>query len=284
MTKFETELNEDLLVVEDTFTRNDLIGGEGVRFEENINVREIEPQGRDMENHGREDDRSFGVYPSGRVNYYPDGGKAPSNNRNNNTNWELDQPVKAVGMQQFATGATRSADNNKNDYEGYLDATVLKAYGDYMTKHRFQRDGNLRDSDNWKKGIPIHKLVKSLFRHTVDLVRAYQGTVVLDPDHDNQPMTMLDISSAIMFNVMGFMREVIRRKGEKALMVCDHTRDAIVNDRPFSFFNCGQPEVVNWNPLVRTGDDLQRDNEKAEEIRKFNEADDTYLRRIKAGR
>ena len=53
----------------------------------------------------------------------------------------------------FNTGAYRDTDENKNDYEGYLSPLVIEAFGNYMTKHRKQSDGNLRTSDNWQKGI-----------------------------------------------------------------------------------------------------------------------------------
>ena len=65
----------------------------------------------------------------------------------------------------FSGGAYRDQDKTKNDYEGYLSPLVIKAYGDYMTKHRVQSNGDLRDSDNWQKGIPRDVYMKSLWRH-----------------------------------------------------------------------------------------------------------------------
>lgn len=138
-------------------------------------------------------------------------------------------------VQQFATGATRSADTHKHDFEGYLSPAVLEGFGDYMTRHRVQRDGTLRNSDNWQKGIPISNYMKSLVRHTFDLWRAYRGTTVIDKDTGNA-MTMVEIGYAIMFNVMGFVHETLKRGGANAYVVCDHTREAIVAGRPFSFY------------------------------------------------
>jgi hypothetical protein len=51
------------------------------------------------------------------------------------------------------TGATRDTSNGKNDYEGFNNPLVELAFGDYMTEHRIQSDGSLRDSDNWQQGF-----------------------------------------------------------------------------------------------------------------------------------
>jgi len=56
-------------------------------------------------------------------------------------------------MREFISGATRDDSEGKNDYEGYLSPLVLRRFGDYMTLHRKQADGKLRDSDNWQKGM-----------------------------------------------------------------------------------------------------------------------------------
>lgn len=150
------------------------------------------------------------------------------------------QANAGASMQKFDTGATRSADEHKHDFEGFLSPTALEAYGDYMTRHRYQRNGTVRSSDNWQKGIPMHKYMASLVRHVFDLWRAWRGTTVYDKDsplHD-APMTMLDICSAILFNVQGLMHEIIKRHGERAQVVCDQTREAIKEGREFSFYDC----------------------------------------------
>ena len=67
--------------------------------------------------------------------------------------------------QEFPTGATRDQDHDKPDYEGFLSPLVIERYGQYMHGHRLQLDGKLRPSDNWQKGIPLDKYMKSLWRH-----------------------------------------------------------------------------------------------------------------------
>jgi len=107
-------------------------------------------------------------------------------------------------MRKFKSGATRDDDDSKIDYEGFLSPLVIKAYGEYMTKHRLQPDGKLRDSDNWQKGIPKEVYVKSLFRHFVDLWmfnRGYKGRETLE-----------DALCGILFNVMGYMHELEKEK------------------------------------------------------------------------
>jgi len=60
-------------------------------------------------------------------------------------------------MRTFGGGATRNSDQGKPDYEGFLSPLVIIRYGEYMTRHRVQADGNIRDSDNWQKGIPAFR-------------------------------------------------------------------------------------------------------------------------------
>jgi len=112
-------------------------------------------------------------------------------------------------MQGFVGGATRSADTHKPDFEGFLSPRVLIAYGDYMHAHRRQRDGQLRDSDNWQKGIPRDKYMKSLVRHTFDLWLMHRGGRPINPDTD-RPFTRKELMSAIMFNIMGYFHETLK--------------------------------------------------------------------------
>lgn len=105
-------------------------------------------------------------------------------------------------IRKFETGATRDTDAGKNDYEGFLSPLVLQRFGDYMTTHRKQADGQLRDSDNWQKGIPRKQFVKSLLRHTMDVWMLSRG-------YHKQASTM-DLNEAccaVMFNVMGLLHE-----------------------------------------------------------------------------
>lgn len=113
-----------------------------------------------------------------------------------------------VDVQKFDTGATRSADEHKFDYEGFINPEVLYRYGQYMHEHRTQRDGSLRDSDNWQKGIPLAKYVKSLVRHVIDLWRMNRGYEVINPD-TNKPHTPDELCCAIMFNSMGYLKEFL---------------------------------------------------------------------------
>jgi hypothetical protein len=109
-------------------------------------------------------------------------------------------------IQKFTTGATRSADEHKFDYEGFVNPEVLHRYGRYMHEHRKQRNGQLRDSDNWQKGIPLTNYVKSLVRHVIDLWRLHRGYIVINPD-TNKQHTADELCCAIMFNSMGYLKE-----------------------------------------------------------------------------
>ncbi len=110
-------------------------------------------------------------------------------------------------MRQFETGATRDADVDKYDYEGFLSPLVLERYAQYMHKHRVQADGRMRDSDNWQRGIPRDAYMKSGFRHFMDWWRAHRGL----PAREG----MEEALCALLFNVQGYLHEHLRTKCEE---------------------------------------------------------------------
>ena len=92
---------------------------------------------------------------------------------------------------------------------------MLHEYGAYMHEHRRQADGQLRDSDNWQKGMPIAEYVKSLIRHTIDLWRAHRGAVVVDRD-SGEHVTKIELLCAIIFNAQGCMLEMLKQEERRA--------------------------------------------------------------------
>lgn len=114
-------------------------------------------------------------------------------------------------MRQFKSGATRDSDENKNDYDGFLDPTVIECFGNYMTKHRKQADGKLRDSNNWKKGIPISAYMKSMWRHFLDVWFIVLGYKRWDKQR-NEEITLVDALCALFFNVQGMLYEVLKNE------------------------------------------------------------------------
>lgn len=105
-------------------------------------------------------------------------------------------------MRTFDTGATRDSDDTKNDYEGFLSPTVIETFGNYMTVHRKQADGKLRDSDNWQKGIPKDAYMKSLWRHFFDLWKLHRGYKC--------NVTIKEACCAILFNTQGYLHEQLK--------------------------------------------------------------------------
>lgn len=108
-------------------------------------------------------------------------------------------------MRYFETGATRDNDDKKLDYEGFLSPRVLQRYAMYMHKHRYQADGNIRDSDNWQKGIPKEAYMKSMWRHFMDVWMAWRnvGTPLT-------PYGFQEALCALLFNVMGLLHELLK--------------------------------------------------------------------------
>lgn len=118
-------------------------------------------------------------------------------------------------MQTFGSGATRSSDEGKNDYEGFLSFPVIEEFGEYMTRHQVQADGALRESDNWQKGMPITSYMKSLLRHVLELWGLHRGKVSsrLRREYPNRSIHFLtrETACACLFNLQGFLHEFLKQ-------------------------------------------------------------------------
>jgi hypothetical protein len=147
-------------------------------------------------------------------------------------------------LRQFDTGATRDTDEGKLDYEGFLCPYVLKRFGEYMNKNRVQADGNVRDSDNWQKGIPLDAYMKSAWRHFHDLWTAHR-----EGDDVQEHIC------ALMFNVMGYLHETLKRDrggDRKEVMrslqeVVTEIHDELAAGRKFAPENSGPKSNPAWD-------------------------------------
>lgn len=99
-------------------------------------------------------------------------------------------------MRKFDTGATRDTEEGKLDYRGFLSPYALKAFAEYMHKHRTLPDGSLRASDDWKKGMPLEVYVSSAFRHFMAVWERHERGEILLANDD---------LCALMFNVQGIL-------------------------------------------------------------------------------
>ena len=107
-------------------------------------------------------------------------------------------------MRRFETGATRNDEAGKLDYEAFLSPLVIKRFGQYMHHHRFQADGEMRDGDNWQKGILQESYIKSAWRHFMDWWLHWDG-------YDNVATEDLeDAICALIFNAQGFLHEHLK--------------------------------------------------------------------------
>ena len=118
-------------------------------------------------------------------------------------------------MRTFESGATRDDDDHKNDYEGFFSPLVFRRYGDYMQKHRQQKDGSVRASDNWQKGngMGLSAFMKSKWRHFLDIWTIFDGYKAID--FDGAEVDLEDALCADLFNTMGYLHEVLKAKLEK---------------------------------------------------------------------
>lgn len=111
-------------------------------------------------------------------------------------------------MRHFSSGAIRDTDEGKLSYAKCLSPAVLRRYLEYMNKHRKQADGEMRDWDNWKNGIPIDAYIDSLVRHVWDLWLFHAG---YGPNEEGAVPE--DLLCAIMFNSMGYLFELVEGSG-----------------------------------------------------------------------
>ena len=112
----------------------------------------------------------------------------------------------SAAVREFASGATRDTDEGKPEYGGFLAWEVLERFGKYMHAHRFQKDGTMRASDNWKKGIPESVYRESLFRHFIDVLALTEGDI--DWCGNSEPLE--DALCAMLFNVQGLLYETLK--------------------------------------------------------------------------
>lgn len=110
-------------------------------------------------------------------------------------------------IRTFPTGATRDTTEDKHEPWGFTSALVEKRFCAYMHEHRKQSDGELRDSDNWKKGIPLDAYKHSLSRHIQDLRLILEGFPAQATEQDQET-----VLCAILFNVQGMLHETIKQR------------------------------------------------------------------------
>jgi hypothetical protein len=111
-------------------------------------------------------------------------------------------------MREFESGATRDDATDKLDFRGFLSIQVLRRYARYMHKHRKQADGQLRDSDNWKHGIPQKAYLESAWRHFLDWAE-------LADTEDPPSAEVQEAACALLFNIMGWLHEEMHECGSR---------------------------------------------------------------------
>jgi hypothetical protein len=112
------------------------------------------------------------------------------------------------GLASYENGATRSIDTESLDYEGFLSPAVLERYAQYIHKHRFMKDGTLRDSDNWQLGIPLSRFMKSMWRHFLEVHFFHRSAY----SRNTSGNTREEALCALLFNVMGYLHELLKHK------------------------------------------------------------------------
>ncbi len=110
-------------------------------------------------------------------------------------------------IRKFATGATRDTNEGKLEYARFLSPEVLQRFAYYMHKNRIQSDGQLREPDNWKKGMDKQIYTDSLLRHIWDVWLHHESQRKYNKPSDLATETLEDSLMGVLFNVMGYIYE-----------------------------------------------------------------------------
>jgi hypothetical protein len=123
---------------------------------------------------------------------------------------EFDREPKPAGNKRvFETGATRDANDNKLQYEGFLNPLVTKRFAQYMHKNRHMKDGSLRDPDNWQNLFGekhFQVCIESLTRHVEDLKLHHRGY------SDEAVEELEDSICGILFNAKAYLLKILLDK------------------------------------------------------------------------
>lgn len=109
----------------------------------------------------------------------------------------------------FTSGASRDSDEGKLDFDGFLCPNVLESFAEYMHENRKLKDGSLRNSDNWKKGIPKEQYVKSMWRHFHSVWKSQQKHPEATVGKPTREYKIKQLN-ALLFNVMGLLHEELK--------------------------------------------------------------------------
>ena len=149
-------------------------------------------------------------------------------------------------QREFDTGATRSSQKGRIDPEGFLSPLSIERYCEYLLKHQVQADGNVRESDNWQKGMPRSSSIKGMWRHFLHFWQRHRGWPVNDP---KAAANIEEDLCAIIFNAQTYLHEVLREQAEARLKDENppgfYRHDAkLLRTRKenFEILPCGDPE------------------------------------------
>ena len=111
---------------------------------------------------------------------------------------------KKNNIRYFLSGANRDNNEQKLEYARFFSPIVLQRFAEYMHKHRYLANGEIRDPDNWKKLFgENHEQVcmDSLARHFFDLW--------LENDGYKSREDKEEAMCGILFNTMAYLHKIL---------------------------------------------------------------------------
>ncbi len=111
-------------------------------------------------------------------------------------------------IREFKSGATRDTNIGKLEYSRFLSPEVLYYFANYMHENRKQKDGKLREPDNWKKGMDLEVYMSSLSRHYWDIWLHHESYKRYNKPSKLATETLEDSLCGALFNSMGYLYEL----------------------------------------------------------------------------
>lgn len=121
-------------------------------------------------------------------------------------------PSKDDNSQKYDTGACRGDRSKKLNFIKTLSPLVLIEYAKYIKSFNVKEiNGQVRDEDNWKLGIPRQDYIESKARHFIDTWMLHEGYI---EDDDNE--LLIKCLCAELFNTQGYLHTLLVERLEKS--------------------------------------------------------------------
>ena len=116
-------------------------------------------------------------------------------------------------VRRFASGATRSVDEEKINPLAAISPEVLERFAEYMQEQKQLPDGTVRLESDWKSGIPRKRYAEALGRHFLEFWLKWDD--LHESDYTGTMEFLEEPLCALLFNAQGLLHEILLRRDVK---------------------------------------------------------------------